>query len=176
VNGVQGQRCRCAPGDVIIYVDIAEGGEFTPTPVVSHAILIYNRGRSAGLADGIVITPSHNPPEDGGFKYNPPSGGPADKDVTAWIEARANALLKGGLITARMDRDPGEIYRELAREFGESAYDRVDAPATPEQKQMLAQLSPQQVLSKDLAGEKILSILTRAPGNGAAIGGVKEWP
>ena len=388
---------------------IAEGGEFTPTPVVSHAILVYNRGRSAGLADGIVITPSHNPPEDGGFKYNPPSGGPADKDVTGWIEARANALLKSGLkgvnripcakalhsasthrhdflnayvsdlgnvldmnvirdagismgvdplggagvhywaaiagryglnltvvnevvdptfrfmtvdwdgrirmdpssiyamqslidlkdrfdvafacdtdhdrhgivtrsagllppnhylavgihylfqnrpqwgkdaavgktvvssqmidrvtaklgrglfevpvgfkwfvdglldgslgfggeesagaaflrldgsvwttdkdgmvpallsaeITARMGRDPGEIYRELAREFGESAYDRVDAPATPEQKQVLAQLSPQHVLSKDLAGETILSILTRAPGNGAAIGGVK---
>ncbi len=388
---------------------IAAGGEFTPTPVVSHAILVYNRGRSAGLADGIVITPSHNPPEDGGFKYNPPNGGPADKDVTAWIEARANALLQSSLkgvkrmsyakalrsasthrhdfldayvsdlgnvldmdairganismgvdplggagvhywaaiaaryglnltvvndvvdptfrfmtvdwdgrirmdpssiyamqsliglkdrfdvafacdtdhdrhgivtrsagllppnhylavaihylfqhrpqwgedaavgktlvssqmidrvaaklgrrlyevpvgfkwfvdglldgslgfggeesagaaflrldgsvwttdkdgivpallsaeISARMGRDPGELYRELAREFGEPVYDRVDAPATPEQKQVLAQLSPQQVLSKDLAGETILSILTRAPGNGAAIGGVK---
>jgi len=388
---------------------IAAGGEFTPTPAVSHAILAYNRGRSAGLADGIVITPSHNPPEDGGFKYNPPNGGPADKDVTAWIEARANALLKSGLkgvkripyakalnsssthrhdfldayvsdlgnvldmdamrdanicmgvdplggagvhywaaiaaryglnltvvnevvdptfrfmtvdwdgrirmdpssiyamqsliglkdrfdvafacdtdhdrhgivtrsagllppnhylavaihylfqhrpqwrkdaavgktlvssqmidrvaaklgrrlyevpvgfkwfvdglldgslgfggeesagaaflrldgsvwttdkdgivpallsaeISARMGRDPGEIYRELAREFGETTYDRVDAPATPEQKKVLAQLSPQQILSMDLAGEKILGILTRAPGNGAAIGGVK---
>ena len=76
---------------------IAAGGEFTPTPAVSHAILVYNRGRSAGLADGIVITPSHNPPEDGGFKYNPPNGGPADKDVTAWMEARANAFLKSGL-------------------------------------------------------------------------------
>jgi len=388
---------------------IAEGGEFTPTPVISHAILVYNRGRRSGLADGVVITPSHNPPEDGGFKYNPPNGGPADKDVTGWIEARANAFLKNGLqgvqriayakalrastthrhdfldayvsdlrnvldmdairganismgvdplggagvhywaaiaeryglnltvvnevvdptfrfmtvdwdgrirmdpssicamqsliglkdrfdvafacdtdhdrhgivtrsagllppnhylavaihylfqhrpkwskqaavgktvvssqmidrvtaklgrrlyevpvgfkwfvdglldgslgfggeesagaafirldgavwttdkdgmvpallsaeITARMGRDPGEIYRELAREFGEPAYDRVDAPATPEQKQVLAQLSPQQILSADLAGEKILSILTQAPGNGAAIGGVK---
>ena len=388
---------------------IAAGGEFTPTPAVSHAILAYNRGRTVDLADGIVITPSHNPPEDGGFKYNPPNGGPADKDVTAWIEARANALLKSGLkgvkripyakalraasthrhdfldayvsdlgnvldmdairaakigmgvdplggagvhywaaiaeryglnltvvneavdptfrfmtvdwdgrirmdpssiyamhsliglrdrfdvafacdtdhdrhgivtrsagllppnhylavsihylfqhrptwrkdaavgktlvssqmidrvaaklgrrlyevpvgfkwfveglldgslgfggeesagasfirldgsvwttdkdgivpallsaeITARMGRDPGEIYRELVREFGESAYDRVDAPATPQQKQVLAQLSPQQILSTDLAGEKILSILTLAPGNGAAIGGVK---
>ena len=388
---------------------IAAGGEFTPTPAVSHAILAYNRGRSAGLADGIVITPSHNPPEDGGFKYNPPNGGPADKDVTAWIEGRANALLKSGLkgvkrmlyakalnsgtthphdfldayvsdlgnvldmnvirdanismgvdplggagvhywaaiaeryglnltvvnesvdpsfrfmtvdwdgrirmdpssvyamqgliglkdrfdvafacdtdhdrhgivtrsagllppnhylavaihylfqhrpqwrkdaavgktlvssqmidrvaaklgrklyevpvgfkwfvdglldgslgfggeesagasfirldgsvwttdkdgivpallsaeISARMGRDPGELYRGLAREFGDPAYDRVDAPATPEQKQVLAQLSPQQILSADLAGEKILSILTRAPGNGAAIGGVK---
>ena len=388
---------------------IAAGGEFTPTPAVSHAILAYNRGRSAGLADGIVITPSHNPPEDGGFKYNPPNGGPADKDVTAWIEARANAFLESGLngvnripyaqalnsgtthrhdylnayvsdlcnvldmdvirdanislgvdplggagvhywaaiaeryglnltvmndavdpsfgfmtvdwdgkirmdpssvyamqgliglkdrfdvafacdtdhdrhgivtrsagllppnhylavaihylfqhrpqwrkdaavgktlvssqmidrvaaklgrrlyevpvgfkwfvdglldgslgfggeesagasfirldgsvwttdkdgivpallsaeISARIGRDPGELYRELEREFGEPAYDRVDAPATPEQKQVLAQLSPQQVSSKDLAGEKILDILTRAPGNGAAIGGVK---
>ena len=392
-----------------VHTMIAEGGEFTPTPAVSHAILVYNRGRTAGLADGIVITPSHNPPEDGGFKYNPPNGGPADKDVTGWIEARANALLKSGLkgvkripyatalnsstthrhdfldayvsdlgnvldmdairdanvsmgvdplggagvhywaaiagryglnltvvnevvdstfrfmtvdwdgrirmdpssiyamqsliglkdrfdvafacdtdhdrhgivtrsagllppnhylavaihylfqnrpqwgkdaavgktvvssqmidrvaaklgrglyevpvgfkwfvdglldgslgfggeesagaafirldgsvwttdkdgmvpallsaeITARTGRDPGELYRELAREFGEPAYDRVDAPATPEQKHVLAQVSPQQILSADLAGEKILSILTRAPGNGAAIGGVK---
>src|SRR6201985_2433802 len=67
---------------------------FTPTPAVSYAILIYNRGRSEHMADGIVITPSHNPPEDGGFKYNPPNGGPADTDVTKWIEARANELLK----------------------------------------------------------------------------------
>lgn len=66
---------------------------YTPTPVISHAILTYNRGRSAGLADGIVITPSHNPPEDGGIKYNPPNGGPADTAVTRWIEDRANALL-----------------------------------------------------------------------------------
>jgi phosphoglucomutase len=67
---------------------------YTPTPAVSHAILIYNRGRQEHLADGIVITPSHNPPEDGGFKYNPPNGGPADTDVTKWIENRANELLK----------------------------------------------------------------------------------
>jgi phosphoglucomutase len=67
---------------------------FTPTPAISHAILIYNRGRQDHLADGIVITPSHNPPEDGGFKYNPPNGGPADTDVTSWIENRANELLK----------------------------------------------------------------------------------
>ena len=66
---------------------------YTPTPVVSHAILTYNRGRTAGLADGLVITPSHNPPEDGGIKYNPPHGGPAGTDVTGWIEKRANALL-----------------------------------------------------------------------------------
>jgi phosphoglucomutase len=70
---------------------------YTPTPALSHAILRYNRGRQAGLADGIVITPSHNPPEDGGFKYNPPSGGPADTTATKWIENRANALLGAGL-------------------------------------------------------------------------------
>jgi len=69
---------------------------FTPTPVISHAILVYNRGRKDHLADGIVITPSHNPPEDGGFKYNPANGGPADTDVTGWIENRANELLKKG--------------------------------------------------------------------------------
>ena len=68
---------------------------FTPTPVISHAILVYNRGRKEHLADGIVITPSHNPPEDGGFKYNPPNGGPADTDVTSWIQDRANELLTG---------------------------------------------------------------------------------
>jgi phosphoglucomutase len=77
-----------------VEVVIAEGDEYTPTPVISHAILGHNRGRTAGLADGIVITPSHNPPEDGGFKYNPPNGGPADTAVTGWIEAKANELLE----------------------------------------------------------------------------------
>ncbi len=71
--------------------------EYTPTPAVSHAILTYNRERKTGLADGIVITPSHNPPEDGGFKYNPPNGGPAESVVTAWIEAKANELLRNSL-------------------------------------------------------------------------------
>jgi phosphoglucomutase len=75
-----------------VEVMLAEEDEFTPTPVISHAILTYNHGRKKGLADGIVITPSHNPPHDGGFKYNPPSGGPANKAVTGWIEAKANAL------------------------------------------------------------------------------------
>ncbi|MDH5670097.1 MAG: phosphoglucomutase (alpha-D-glucose-1,6-bisphosphate-dependent) [Nitrospira sp.] len=70
---------------------------YTPTPVISHAILSYNRGRTSGLADGIVITPSHNPPEDGGIKYNPPQGGPADTSITKWIEDRANALLANGI-------------------------------------------------------------------------------
>ncbi len=80
-----------------VHVMLAEHDEYTPTPVISHAILTYNRGRIAGLADGIVITPSHNPPEDGGFKYNPPNGGPADTQITNWIETRANALLQQGL-------------------------------------------------------------------------------
>jgi len=392
-----------------VEVMLAEGDEYTPTPAVSHAILTHNRGRKTGLADGIVITPSHNPPHDGGFKYNPPNGGPAESAVTGWIEAKANEFLENGLrglkrisfqkalrapathrhdylnaytrdlgnvvdmdairgakislgvdplggagvhywgpiaerfgldltvvndavdptfrfmtvdwdgqirmdpsspyamqrliglkdrfqiafacdtdhdrhgivtrsagllppnhylsvaifylfqhrpkwreaaavgktvvssqmidrvtaklgrklyevpvgfkwfvdglldgslgfggeesagasfvrldgsvwttdkdgivpallaaeITARMDRDPGEIYRELTREFGEPVYDRVEAPATPEQKEILERLSPQQVRSTDLAGEKIQAILTRAPGNDAPIGGLK---
>jgi phosphoglucomutase len=84
-----------AANDVHVFVDAAGG--YTPTPAVSHAILVYNRGRRDGLADGIVVTPSHNPPRYGGFKYNPPSGGPADTDVTKWIEERANAFLAAGL-------------------------------------------------------------------------------
>ena len=75
---------------------VSEGGAPVPTPVISHAILGHNRGRTGGLADGIVVTPSHNPPEDGGIKYNPPDGGPADTAVTAAIEARANELLAPG--------------------------------------------------------------------------------
>ena len=392
-----------------VDVMIAERDEYTPTPVISHAILTYNRGRRTGLADGVVITPSHNPPHDGGFKYNPPNGGPADPDVTGWIEAKANQFLENGLrgvkripfekalrastthrhdylnayvsdlgtvidmdtirgtkislgvdplggagvhywgpiaeryglnltvvneavdptfrfmtvdwdgqirmdpsspyamqrlidlkdrfeiafacdtdhdrhgivtrsagllppnhylavavyylfqhrpkwptdaavgktmvssqmidrvtaklgrklyevpvgfkwfvdglldgslgfggeesagasfvrldgsvwttdkdgivpallaaeITARMGRDPGEIYRELTRQFGEPFYERVEAPATPEQKELLERLSPQQVRLTALAGEEIQTILTNAPGNGAPIGGLK---
>ncbi|KMN08825.1 alpha-D-glucose phosphate-specific phosphoglucomutase [Pseudomonas sp. FSL R10-1350] len=76
---------------------IAANDEYTPTPAISHAIICYNRGRTSGLADGVVITPSHNPPESGGFKYNPPNGGPADTDVTKWIEAKANELLAAKL-------------------------------------------------------------------------------
>jgi len=392
-----------------VEVMIAQGDEYTPTPAVSHAILTYNCGRKTGLADGIVITPSHNPPHDGGFKYNPPNGGPAESAVTVWIEGKANEFLESGLfglkripfekalraptthrhdylnayitdlanvidveairgakislgvdplggagvhywgpiaeryglnltvvneavdptfrfmtmdwdgqirmdpssvyamqrligmkdhfdlsfacdtdhdrhgivtksvgllppnhylsvaifylfqhrpkwrkeaavgktvvssqmidrvtaklgrklyevpvgfkwfvdglldgslgfggeesagasfarldgtvwttdkdgivpallsaeIIARMGHDPGEIYRELAREFGEPAYDRVEAPATPNQKELLAKLSPQQVKLTELAGEKIQTVLTRTPGNGAPIGGLK---
>ncbi len=79
-----------------VEVRIAAGDEYTPTPAISHAIICYNRGRSSGLADGIVITPSHNPPDNGGFKYNPTNGGPADSDITKWIENRANDLLLPG--------------------------------------------------------------------------------
>ncbi|PWB34116.1 alpha-D-glucose phosphate-specific phosphoglucomutase [Pseudomonas sp. SDI] len=80
-----------------VEVMLSKDDEYTPTPAVSHAIICYNRGRSSGLADGIVITPSHNPPQSGGFKYNPPNGGPADSHVTKWIEAKANELLADGL-------------------------------------------------------------------------------
>jgi phosphoglucomutase len=392
-----------------VTVMIAPDNGYTPTPVISHAILTYNRDRKAALADGIVITPSHNPPEDGGFKYNPPNGGPAGSDVTARIEKRANELMEGGLggvkrvpfsralradttkhydfmaayvqdlkhiidmdlirdagiaigvdplggagvhywgpiadrfglnlvvvstqvdptfrfmtldwdgrirmdpsspfamqrligmkdqfdiscacdtdhdrhgivtrgagllpsnhylavcvhylfqhrplwspeaavgktlvssqmidrvtaqlgrqlwevpvgfkwyvegllngtlgfggeesagasflrqdgsawstdkdgiiagllgaeITARLGRDPGELYQDLTRQFGEPVYERIDAPATPAQKAMLSKLSPSQIHRKDLAGEPIQTTLTHAPGNGAAIGGLK---
>ena len=392
-----------------VEVMVAAGDEYTPTPVISHAILTHNRGRTTGLADGIVITPSHNPPHDGGFKYNPPNGGPAQSAATGWIEAKANEILENGLrgvrrisfpkalraatthrydylntyiadlakvidlevirdakismgvdplggagvhywgpigerfglnltvvntvvdptfrfmtvdwdgqirmdpsssyamqrliklkdrfdiafacdtdhdrhgivtksagllppnhylavaifylfqhrpqwrkdaaigktvvssgmidrvaaklgrnllevpvgfkwfvdglldgslgftgeesagasfarldgsvwttdkdgiipallaaeIIARMGRDPGEIYRELTAEFGEPLYDRIEAPATPEQKELLKKLSPSQVTSTLLAGEKIEGLLTRAPGNNAPIGGLK---
>ena len=392
-----------------VDVMIAERDEYTPTPVVSHAILGYNRGRSTGLADGILVTPSHNPPSDGGFKYNPTNGGPADTDATKWIENAANELIAGGLkdvkripyekalaaatthrhdylntyvsdlgnvidmdvirasnlnmgvdplggagvhywgaiaekyglrltvvnqevdatfrfltvdwdgkirmdpsspdamqslihlktrfdiafacdtdhdrhgivtrsagllppnhylcvaisyllehrggwsasagvgktvvssqlisrvtakfgrkllevpvgfkwfvpglldgslgfggeesagasflrrdgnvwttdkdgivpallsgeMTARLKRDPGELYRELTQELGEPVFQRIDAPATPEQKKLLGALTPQNVKSAELAGEKIVSILTRAPGNDAPIGGLK---
>ncbi len=88
-----------AANEVDVMADRAWG--FTPTPALSHAILTYNRGRQTGLADGIVITPSHNPPEDGGIKYNPPHGGPADTGVTKWIEDRANQILAAGLSEVR---------------------------------------------------------------------------
>ena len=80
-----------------VEVMIAERDEYTPTPAISLAILTHNSGRKIGLADGIVITPSHNPPHDGGFKYNPPNGGPAESVITAWIEAKANEFLESGL-------------------------------------------------------------------------------
>src|SRR5260370_9571338 len=83
---------------VEVMIDRDRG--YTPTPVISHAILTYNRGRKSGLADGIVITPLHNPPEDGGFKYNPPNGGPADNQITGWIEKKAKELRAHNLPTS----------------------------------------------------------------------------
>jgi len=80
-----------------VDVMLAERDNYTPTPVISHAILVYNRGRTTGLSDGIVVTPSHNPPEFGGFKYNPPHGGPAEEKITSWIQAKANEFLETGL-------------------------------------------------------------------------------
>jgi phosphoglucomutase len=88
-----------AGNGVRVMVDERDG--YTPTPAVSHAIICYNLGRESGFADGVVVTPSHNPPDDGGFKYNPPSGGPADSDVTRWIQERANDLMTGGLREVR---------------------------------------------------------------------------
>src|SRR5205814_121161 len=272
----------------------------TPTPVISHAILTYNRGLSRGFADGIVITPSHNPPEDGGIKYNPPSGGPADTAATGWIENRANDLLRNpdsigravrpgmleehdfitpyvrdlgnvvdlepvrglrlgvdplggsnldywdpiaseyglditvvnrtvdptfGFMTVdhdgkiRMDcsspyamaklvglkdqyqlafgndtdsdrdgiimdllaaeilgrtgKDPGVLYQKISAELGRPVYTRIDAPATPAQKAALKKLSADVVRAGTLAGEPITAKLTKAPGNGADIGGLK---
>jgi phosphoglucomutase len=95
-----------------VSVLASKGDEFTPTPAVSHAILAYNRGRETGLADGVVVTPSHNPPEDAGFKYNFTNGGPADTGITGWIEAKANALLEDGLRDVR--RIPVEQARRAA--------------------------------------------------------------
>ncbi|MCH5671184.1 phosphoglucomutase (alpha-D-glucose-1,6-bisphosphate-dependent) [Streptomyces gilvus] len=88
-----------AANGVTVLIDSADG--YTPTPAVSHAILTHNRGRTSGLADGVVVTPSHNPPADGGFKYNPPSGGPAGSEATSWIQDRANEIIAGGLKDVR---------------------------------------------------------------------------
>ncbi|MEO3855980.1 phosphoglucomutase (alpha-D-glucose-1,6-bisphosphate-dependent) [Acrocarpospora sp. B8E8] len=93
-----------AANGVRVLIDSRDG--YTPTPAVSHAILTYNRGRTTGLADGVVVTPSHNPPVDGGFKYNPPDGGPAGSEATSWIQDRANVLIAGGL--KEVDRIPYE--------------------------------------------------------------------
>src|SRR5471032_136920 len=104
---------------------IDAGGGYTPTPVVSHAILGYNQGRSEGLADGIVITPSHNPPSDGGFKYNPTNGGPAESNVTDWIENCANRLLADGL------RDVKRVSLSRARQASTThAHDYLEAYTT----------------------------------------------
>lgn len=99
-----------AANDVTVMID--EHGGYTPTPVISHAILVYNKGRAGGLADGVVITPSHNPPEDGGYKYNPPNGGPADTDITASVERAANAYLANDMIG--VTRVPYQRARKMA--------------------------------------------------------------
>ncbi|MEV0474365.1 phosphoglucomutase (alpha-D-glucose-1,6-bisphosphate-dependent) [Streptomyces prunicolor] len=88
-----------AANEVTVLIDSADG--YTPTPAVSHAILAHNRGRTAGLADGVVVTPSHNPPGDGGFKYNPPNGGPAGSEITSWIQDRANEIIASGMKDVR---------------------------------------------------------------------------
>ncbi|WP_406118640.1 phosphoglucomutase (alpha-D-glucose-1,6-bisphosphate-dependent) [Streptomyces sp. NBC_00989] len=88
-----------AANEVTVLIDTADG--YTPTPAVSHAILAHNRGRTSGLADGVVVTPSHNPPGDGGFKYNPPNGGPAGSEITSWIQDRANDIIASGLKDVR---------------------------------------------------------------------------
>jgi phosphoglucomutase len=104
-----------AANDLDVVVD--EDSPYTPTPVVSHAILSHNRGRTAGLADGVVITPSHNPPQDGGFKYNPPTGGPADTDTTKAIERRANELLEAGLAGVRRSASAAATRRPIGEAY-----------------------------------------------------------
>lgn len=131
----------------------------------STKCLLVSSGSLDGLLDGSL-----------GFGGEESAGASFVRlDGTVWTTDKDGIVpaLLAAEITARMDRDPGEIYGELTREFGEPVYDRVEAPATREQKEMLEKLSPQQVQSKDLAGEKIQAILTRAPGNDAPIGGVK---
>ncbi len=98
---------------VLIHKDM----EYTPTPVISHAILTFNRGKTGGLADGIVITPSHNPPSDGGFKYNPPHGGPADTEVTQWVQDRANLILKGDNAAVKRISYEKALSADTVREY-----------------------------------------------------------
>ncbi|MEV0314741.1 phosphoglucomutase (alpha-D-glucose-1,6-bisphosphate-dependent) [Nonomuraea fuscirosea] len=104
-----------AANDVEVLVDTRDG--YTPTPAVSHAILRHNQGRTTGLADGVVVTPSHNPPADGGFKYNPPHGGPAGTEATTWIQDRANQLLRDGLKGVRRVPYPGALKRAGRYDF-----------------------------------------------------------
>ena len=114
-----------AANDVAVVVDAAGG--FTPTPVISHAILAHNRRRGRGLADGIVITPSHNPPADGGFKYNPPHGGPAETAVTAWIERRANDILEAPLRDVRRVQTQQALAAARKQDFVRAYIDDLSA-------------------------------------------------
>jgi len=121
----------------------------------------------------VVITPSHNPPEDGGFKYNPPHGGPAGDDITQWIAKRANQILGDG--PGRIKRMPFEKALRAATTY---EYDYIspyvaDAPATVEQKEVLNQLLAEAITTKELTGEPIIAKHTRAPGNQAPLGGLK---
>src|SRR4029079_7948490 len=109
-----------AANELTVLID-SRGG-YTPTPAVSRAILAYNAGRTAQLADGVVVTPSHNPPADGGFKYNPPDGGPAGTEITGWIQRRANELLSAGLDGVR--RIP---YQRAARAETVHGFDFLDS-------------------------------------------------
>jgi len=131
-----------AANDVETIIQRDDG--FTPTPVISHAILVHNRGRDDRLADGIVITPSHNPPEDGGFKYNPIHGGPADTDVTRWIEDRDNALLRDGNagvkrlpLQAAMNKETTH-QRDLMRPYVEDLHNVIDMAAIRDARLALA--------------------------------------
>lgn len=100
-----------------IPVKIARDNGYTPTPVISHAILTYNANKTEGLADGVVITPSHNPPQDGGFKYNPPNGGPAGQDITGVVQARANSIIKDGMIDVRRMEFEKALNSGLVEEY-----------------------------------------------------------
>jgi phosphoglucomutase len=131
-----------AANDVETIIQRDDG--FTPTPAISHAILVHNRGRDDGLADGIVITPSHNPPEDGGFKYNPIHGGPAETDVTRWIEDRANALLRDGNagvkrlpLQSAMNKETTH-QRDLMRPYVEDLHNVIDMAAIRDARLALA--------------------------------------
>ncbi len=104
-----------AANDIPFLIDAREA--YTPTPSASHAILTYNRDRTSGLADGIIITPSHNPPPDGGFKYNPPNGGPADTDATKWIQDRANEIIAAGLTAVKRTTIAKALASDLAGKF-----------------------------------------------------------
>ncbi|HKD05581.1 MAG TPA: phosphoglucomutase (alpha-D-glucose-1,6-bisphosphate-dependent) [Bryobacteraceae bacterium] len=108
---------------------IQEGDGFTPTPAISHAILTHNRAGNQGVADGIVITPSHNPPADGGFKYNPPDGGPADTEITGWIQRRANELLKGGNREVKRVSAVSAHQRNYVRAYVDDLADVIDMDA-----------------------------------------------
>ncbi len=108
---------------------IQERDGVTPTPVISRAILVYNRAREDGLADGIVITPSHNPPADGGFKYNPPNGGPADTDVTSWMQKRANELLRAGNVEVKRVANPSARQHDFVTPYVEDLAGVIDMEA-----------------------------------------------